>query len=725
MAGEPHRGGWAAARRGWWSRWAFGLALAWALAWSVAAWTMMPRIASAGPPVSDKVLPGDWTVPLVVLVLVLVGGLVLLRDRTHPYGWVLVGAGIVLAPIPFLGLYAVDALYVVPGAGRPLALPAAWLQDLGAWVWMAVGILVLPCLFPEGQAVAGRWRTAFRVALASWIAWAVVFMLMDRPLENWLLELPDVPANPTGILPVPFDVAGAWWLLTMVASAVIALGTLRARWRTADTDLRQRMKWPLAAFVLLAALALLDMADTLLVEGIGIDLGARPLVHLLGAATSVLFVVGLGLGVLRYRLYDVDRVINRTLVYGVLTAGVFVTYLLVVVGLGSLVPATNELGLSLAATGLVAVAFEPARRRLQAATNRLMFGQRDEPYAVLSRMGHIMARTGAPEDALQSLVETVATSLKLPWVAIELDQRDGQVVRAEHGRADAVGAEPVTLPLEHGDEQIGRLVVAPRSHGETLTPPDRRILGDVAHQAGALAATARLTRDLQWSRERLVLSREEERRRIRRDLHDGLGPTLAAQTLALDVAADRVDDPTARALLVRLKQDTQALVADIRRLVHDLRPPALDELGLAGALVAHVAQIDGSGEVAVRIRTDPDPLPDLSAAVEVAAWRIAREALTNVVRHADATTCTVTLVLDGERLEVAVIDDGVGLPIVPRDGIGLRSMRDRAEELGGTLTATDGPTGGTAIRAALPTSSDRPDRGPAPSVVPRGVDHGD
>jgi signal transduction histidine kinase len=313
--------------------------------------------------------------------------------------------------------------------------------------------------------------------------------------------------------------------------------------------------------------------------------------------------------------------------------------------------------------------------------------------------------------------------LKLPWVAIELDQRDGQVVCTEHGHADHIAAEPATLPLVHGDEQVGRLIVLPRSHGSTLSPRDRRILRDVAHQAGALAATARLTRDLQRSRERLVVAREQERRRIRRDLHDGLGPTLAAQTLALDLAADRVaGDPTTRALLVRLKRDTQSLVADIRRLVHGLRPPALDELGLAGALVTHVAQIDGSGDVAIRIRTDPDPLPDLPAAVEVAAWRIAREALTNVVRHAHATTCTITLALRDAHLSVEVIDDGVGLPIVPRAGIGLQSMHDRAEELGGTLTATDAPGAGTIIDARLPANRDRKDD-TAATGHDRRVDH--
>lgn len=137
-------------------------------------------------------------------------------------------------------------------------------------------------------------------------------------------------------------------------------------------------------------------------------------------------------------------------------------------------------------------------------------------------------------------------------------------------------------------------------------------------------------------------------------------------------------------------------------MVHDLRPPALDELGLAGALVAHVAHLDDGGAVAVRIRTEPDPLPELSAAVEVAAWRIAQEAITNVLRHADARSCTISLRIDGQNLEVRVVDDGLGMPVVPQPGLGLASMHERAAELGGTLTVTDASTGGTEVLANLP-----------------------
>ncbi len=457
---------------------------------------------------------------------------------------------------------------------------------------------------------------------------------------------------------------------------------------------------------LLLTAAALDIVNQALVEVVGVDLGLSwVFTNLVFAVALVMLVVALGFAVLRYRLYDLDRVVNRTIVYGILSVGVIAMYVLGVVGVGRLFPAANNQGLALGTTAVVALAFDPVRRWVQGGVNRLMFGQRDDPYVVLSSLGDVMAGAGTPSETLQSVVETVARSLKLPWVAIELDQRNGQVVRAEHRGHDEVPTRLESVLLVHRDEQVGRLLAAPRSANEALGPADRRLLADIAHQAGAVAATARLTTDLQRSREQLVLAREEERRRIRRDLHDGLGPSLAAQALALDAAADRVtDDPdAARHLLSSLRADTQQLVADIRRLVHDLRPPALDELGLAGALVAHVARIDGSGNTAVRIRTEPDPLPELSAAVEVAAWRITGEALTNVVRHSDASNCTITVTVDDGLLGVEVVDDGIGLPVVPRAGVGLQSMRDRAEELGGTFTATDAPRGGTVVQATLPT----------------------
>ncbi len=239
-------------------------------------------------------------------------------------------------------------------------------------------------------------------------------------------------------------------------------------------------------------------------------------------------------------------------------------------------------------------------------------------------------------------------------------------------------------------------------HYQQLTPADHRLLADLAHQAGIAAHAVQLTADLQRARERLVTTREEERRRLRRDLHDGLGPTLASMTLKLDAARNLLTQQPADVdlLLVEVKTQLQATIADIRRLVYDLRPPALDELGLVSALQEQAMQYRQLNGVQVVIEAPPQ-LPTLPAAVEVAAYRIVLEALTNVARHAQARTCCVRIALT-EVLTIEVIDDGQGLPSQPQVGVGLASMRERAAELGGTCVITTGATGGTHVLVRLP-----------------------
>jgi signal transduction histidine kinase len=230
------------------------------------------------------------------------------------------------------------------------------------------------------------------------------------------------------------------------------------------------------------------------------------------------------------------------------------------------------------------------------------------------------------------------------------------------------------------------------------------LLADIAGQAGAAAYAVRLTTALQRSRERLVLAREEERRRIRRDLHDELGPSLASQTLKLDAALESLEtDPAAAAsLLQSLKTQNQELIADIRRLVYALRPPSLDELGLSAALQIHAGAMAQNGSLAIAIMTIPDPLPALPAAVEVAAYRMALEAITNVTRYARAQRCAVRLEMMPDRLTITISDDGIGLPSELHPGVGLTSMRERAEELGGQFEIGTAAMGGVLVTAVLP-----------------------
>jgi len=327
------------------------------------------------------------------------------------------------------------------------------------------------------------------------------------------------------------------------------------------------------------------------------------------------------------------------------------------------------------------------------------------PYTVISRLGQRLEATLAPEAVLPTIVETVAQALKLPYAAITLEQQGELALEASYG----LPKEGLThLPLVYQNEQVGELLLAPRTPGESFTPADQRLLDDLVRQAGvavhAMRLTnelKRLTQDLQQARERLVSTREEERRRLRRDLHDGLGPQLSSQTLLLTSAQMllRRDPDEAEAILKSAVTQAQEAISDIRRLVYALRPPALDDLGLVAAIQEQITQNRASG-VAFSFEA-PEHLPPLPAAVEVACYRIVQEGLTNVVRHAHAHSCTMHLT-NGEQLTIEIIDDGQGLPPAYRCGVGLTSMRERAEELGGSWLIEAGAHGGTRVQAQIP-----------------------
>jgi signal transduction histidine kinase len=406
--------------------------------------------------------------------------------------------------------------------------------------------------------------------------------------------------------------------------------------------------------------------------------------------------IAASIAILRYRLYDIDLVINRTLVYGGLTAGIVLLYILVVGGLSLLFQTQGNLAIGLVATGTVALLFHPLQVRLQQAVNRFMYGERDEPFEVMANLGRQLENTFEPEMVYPTIVETVAQTLKLPYVAIAVKQEDQFGIVESFGQN---GHETQAYPLTHHGEVVGQLRVSSRGPEAKLSEADERLLRTIARQAGTAVHAVQLTAELQRSRQQLVTAREEERRRLRRDLHDGLGPVLASVVWQSDSARDLVftaPEETIQLLDSSIEQ-AQTALADIRRLVYGLRPPALDELGLVGALRQ---EAQNHRQVAITVE-GPEPLPQLPAAVEVAAYRIAREAINNAAGHGQAKNCSVDVQMAG-GLSLTVNDDGVGLPEQVTPGIGLVSMRERAAELGGTCTIGSRPEGGAVVEAFLP-----------------------
>jgi signal transduction histidine kinase len=407
------------------------------------------------------------------------------------------------------------------------------------------------------------------------------------------------------------------------------------------------------------------------------------------ALLLVWFATAIAQSIARHQLFDIRFVLNRTLAYAALTVSTISIYALVVGGLGSLFR-QSELWLSILATAVVAALFQPLLTVFRRAANRLIYGERDDPYRVISNLGRRLEAALPSEDVLQTIVRTVADSLKLPFVSLRLS--DGRVVSA-----GASVAEPVEFALQINGQMVGWLEVSSRHANEVFTPSECRLLSDLANRAALAVNEVQLAAALRQSREALVVAREEERKRIRRDLHDGLGPTLVGVSMTLDASRDLLDADRARAeaLLASSSARVQEAIADIRRLVDDLRPPALDTLGLTGAIRA-AAQ----GFVSLLPSVDSDVLPSLPAAVEVAAYRIASEAMNNAIRHARASHIWVGLRIIGDELYLEIADDGIGLPERRRDGAGLQTMRERALELGGRFELQS-LAQGTSVRAWL------------------------
>jgi signal transduction histidine kinase len=568
------------------------------------------------------------------------------------------------------------------------------LNGLGFWLYavgtVAMGFLFYVALthmaltFPRPRLAVARSRyllpLIYALPFPAYITILLVTRLSSDPILNWIRS---------------------WWLTSNVIVLAYTLLVGLFLWMNyravrGDPIAHQQIRVVVFAGVVNIAFDLAFMRLPRLLQ-------VPPLDPNLDAFINMLPTAALTLAILRYRLWDIDVLINRAVVYGTLTAIIVALYTLIVGVFETLFETRGSLLISLLATGVIAVLFQPLRERLQHAINHLFYGERDEPYAVLSRLGQVLEATMATDTVLPTIVATVAQSLKLPYAAIALREGDEFKLAAQHPAASKMGGEKhEVIPLVYQTETIGELILAPRAPGEPFTPADRRLFADFAHQVSIAAHSVQLTAELLSSRERLVTTREEERRRIRRDLHDGLGPALASLTLKLDAARNLlpVDPQSTDLLLAQLKTQTQAALVDIRRLVYDLRPPALDELGLLSAIRERAMQYDRFEGLHVSI-DGPEHMPPLPAAVEVAAYRIALEAVTNVVRHAHAHVCVITLTIDAD-LQIEVTDDGCGLPPQVRAGVGLTSIRERTAELGGTYLIQARSGGGTRVVARLP-----------------------
>lgn len=568
-------------------------------------------------------------------------------------------------------------------AGTPRWLFVGGVQAvfLIAWGALAAWLLEFPTPLLVGRAQQRAWLAALVGPISLWAAAVAVGAVRSDTFTGWLRGSVLVQSS----LTVAVVAACLAVLVARVAGALAA---------PPGDVARQQVLW-------VAGSALVSGTVTLSVWMLPELLtGAALLPGDLIGAPGLIFVVGMAIAVTRYRLFDLDVVLGRTLVYGVLVLAAITVYLVVTGTVAALVGSRTSTPVVVVV--LLALLLNPLRVRLERLVDRAFYGERNDPYTALSRIATRIADRSA---SLEEVAADIARALRTSYVAI----RTTGEVSASAGSAPLRGRLPVSFPITHGEEELGALDVAPRVVGERFSRAERRLLEDVARQIGHRVRERRLVHELHESREHIVTAREEERRALRRTLHDEVGPTLAAISLRAETvrrllerdglppgAADQVDPA-----LAEIAHEASATATAVRDISYRLRPPALDEYGLVQALRLQARSL-APVEVSVEM-LDDGTHERLSAAVEAAAYRIAGAALANVAAHAHARTCRVTLVRSDSALVLLVDDDGVGAPPGTPRGVGLSGMYERAAELGGSVSLEPREGGGLRVRAELPT----------------------
>jgi len=664
--------------------------------------------------------PSQYFVLIVFVLFLLsfasVGALVASRLPRNPIGWLLLGAALGYV----LGGIASSNMAIPRGYAVALSLAAQPLYNAG----LALGLMTL-LLFPTGSYASRRWR---------WVGWLIA--------SGWLLStigqtfgparLPDVhSANPLavgGALGHALNTLQEAVLLT-IAGGVLAGVSLVARFRRSDGLARKQIEW-LAYAALIVVLAI--VAVTVLESMPQSDALNNYENGILSAALACV-PIAMGIAILRRRLYDIDVIFNKTVVFGLLVAFITVVYIVIVVGIGALIGRQNNanLGLSIAATAIVAVAFQPVRERVQRLANRLVYGKRATPYEALAafsdQLGAAVANEDLPRRLARVLAEATGAARTQVWLrAGDLlrleaaypadDQTDPERLRATvtlaQGELPAFPGATRAFEVRHRGERLGALTLTKRP-GDALTPTEGKLAGQLAAQAGLALRNAGLTRqltdrmaELRASRKRIVAAADNERRRLERNIHDGAQQQLVALSIMVRLAETTVDNDAeaAKGLVSEVQADAEEAVENLRDLARGVYPPLLADLGLAAALRAQVSKVP------IPVTVHENGIGRYEQDAEAAVYFCILEALQNVAKYAGASQATVHLDTAEDELEFWVTDDGVGFDAgfdagSASDGTGLQGMADRLAAFGGALEIRSEPGHGTTVTGRLPVRS--------------------
>jgi signal transduction histidine kinase len=686
-----------------------------------------------------------------VVVYAGVGGLIAARVPGNAIGWLLALEGLLLAVSMFLEQYGLRGLATAPGslpAVRPVSALGSSTQNLAV-----ASLIVIVLLFPDGRLPSRRWRPVLWIAIAAVIVSGLGQLLqrgtvVQGSLTNALSAAHVAFPNPFGVLPRTgwySDLLGAGALIAVIA-ALLAVASVFVRRRGASAELRQQLAWLAYVGGLTAGFAVLMIVYVLATHGGNTWLGN--IVFVLVFGTPIFGIpLACAVAVLRYRLYDLDVVVKKTVVAALVAAVFTAVYVLIVVAVGALTGQSGGNPLTFVAAALAAVLLQPVRVRAGQLADRLVYGRRATPYEVLSEFSGQIAGTYSTEDVLprmaRMLVEATGARRAEVWLRTAGSEQLEAAWPSANGSAHATAMAAIVTPdgpeqataaaatvaaaaapqaeepaggrddgiarafvVEHQGERLGalRITSSPR---EPLTPAGERLVRDVAAQAGLVLRNVALIEDLRASRQRLVAAADEARRRLERNLHDGAQQRLVALRITLGLARQVAGSSPQEAdeLLAQTEQEAQDALEELRDLARGIYPPLLADLGLAAALEAQARK------AALPVTVEAPGLGRYSQDIEAAVYFCVLEALQNAAKYAQARQARVTLGHDGRALTFTVGDDGRGFDQAATPmGTGVQGMSDRLAALGGTLRVTSAPGHGTQVTGRVPVGQDLPAR---------------
>ncbi len=707
------------ARRGRTTALAFGLG---ALAISAAAATATLAVLNrASLPDLDAADPTSIVIPIGIGV---VGALVASRQPRNPTGWLFLFIAVVG------GLQGVEDQYVrFAVVTHPGSLPGvAWAAWLNSWtlflIFPAGAVALLMLLLPNGRLSSRRWRPLIPIAIVSTAATSVLTALSPGALamNSNGINYP-TPTNPIGVAflhgifttgsSTMTALNSATWFAGLVVLLVAAAAPL-VRMRRSRGEQRQQLKWiSYALLTTVGAIILFSFLAGTVLPNWTFDI---PIVVGFGIALPT----AAGVAIFKHRLYDIDIVISRTLVFGSLAVFITAVYVGIAVGIGAVIGGGGKpnLGLSIVATAIVAVGFQPLRERLERVANRLVYGKRATPYEVLAQFSERVAESYAADDVMPRMARVLAEGTGAQradvWLRSGTAWRDVAVWPLDAPAHDPVAVENGALPalnrvsrlveVRHQGDLLGALGVTKRS-GESLTPVEENLLSHLARQAGLVLKNVGLTSDLQArledlraSRQRLVTAQDEERRRLERDLHDGAQQHLVALKVKLGLAEMLLgrDPERAKVTLDQLKSDADEALDTLRDLARGIYPPMLADKGLGAALASQARK------ATVPVTVDAASIGRYSQDVEAAVYFAVLESLQNVQKYAGASCAVIRLREDSGELHFSVEDDGHGFDTAAkRNGSGLTNMADRLDALGGQLRVTSTIGAGTSVEGRV------------------------